>query len=303
MSNRMITRRPRFGVHISLGNTPRAALRDAHGHGVECVQIFASSPSAWKPPILHELRVTEAIAARKEFDIAPLFIHAIYLINLASDNPTLVARSKTSLIETLHAGAALDAQGVVTHIGSHGGRGFDAIAGQVASALFDVLAAGPDGVQLILENSAGTGGIIGSQLAELGELMVRTGCPENLRVALDTAHLCASGWDFAAEPRSAEQLVIEVDEAIGLDRLVLMHGNDAKTPAGSRRDRHANVGDGFVGLSGFRHLFSCPALRAVPWILETPDLGDSPAPGGRFGSLSALRQLAEESAGAPGVVG
>lgn len=260
-----------MGGHLSLNGKPRATVQWAAEHGFRSMQIFASSPGAWKPPVIYPERDADFLQARREYQIEPLVIHAIYLINLASANPVLVERSKESLIRTMQAGANLGATGVITHIGSHGGRGFEAVADQVASAIVEILARTPPEVLLILENSAGAGAIIGSTITELGAIVDRAGHPPRLGVALDTAHLCASGWDFADAP-TACRLVSEVDGLFGLDRLIVVHGNDSARPCGSHRDRHANIGKGFVGLEGFRHLLAQPALRAVPWILETPDL-------------------------------
>jgi deoxyribonuclease-4 len=240
-------------------------------NGFGCMQIFASSPGAWKPPVVDLECAHDFALARQQCGVTPLVIHAIYLINMASADPVLVKRSRSSLKSTLQAGAALGAASVVTHIGSHGGRGFAEVREQVAEGLREVLEASPAAVELLLENSAGPGGIIGARLDELGSLIEGCGRPERLKVAIDTAHLCAAGWDFTDE-RTAPRLVAELEEEIGLDRLALVHANDSAQPVGRRKDRHANIGDGYIGLDGFRHLLAQPALRRVPWILETPNL-------------------------------
>lgn len=272
------------GGHLSLGRTPRSTVEWAGENGFNSMQIFASSPAAWKPPVIDERRAADFVLARAQYGINPLVIHAIYLINLASENPALVARSKGSLRAAMKAGAALGATGVVTHIGSHGGRGFEEVAGQVGRALLDVVNAAPDGVQLILENSAGAGGLIGSGLEQLRELLDRAGRHARLSVALDTAHLCGAGWDFQ-QPGAAPRLVKEVEHTIGLDRLILIHANDSAAPCGSHKDRHANIGKGHIGLEGFRNLLAQAALRRLPWILETPNLEQ------RIDDLANLRAL------------
>jgi deoxyribonuclease-4 len=258
-------------------------------------QIFASSPGAWKAPVLGELKVAEVTRGLARNGIEPLVIHAIYLINLASEDALLVERSICSLIAALEAGAVLGARAVIMHIGSHAGRGFDAVAESVAVALKRIVEQAEGEVQLLLENSAGSGGIIGSRLEELAELVSRAGNHPRLGIALDTAHLCAAGWDFARDDEAAGRLVEEVDRLIGLDRLRVLHANDSKLPPGSRRDRHAVVGDGHIGLDGFRTLLAQPTLRAVPWILETPDLDARLEETERFLSLQRLRALALQS--------
>lgn len=274
-----------IGGHLSLGKDPRATVRWAAENGFSCMQIFVSSPGAWKAPIVDRARFDDFLRARQEYGVAPLFIHAIYLINLASQDARLVSRSKDSLIAALRAGEALGAAGVVTHIGSHGGRGFQQVRDQVALAIGEILHRAASPVDLILENSAGAGGIIGSSLHELGDLVDRAGGHPRLRVALDTAHLCAAGWHFG-EAGVAERLVMELDHAMGCSRLVLLHANDSRSACGSRKDRHANIGEGAVGLDGFRNLLAQPVLRGAPWVLETPDLER------RVDDLATLRALA-----------
>lgn len=259
------------GGHLSLGRNPCETVQWAHENGFDSMQIFASSPGAWKPPAIAPDTAEPFVAARVRFAVDPLVIHAIYLINLASVDETLVRRSASSLASTLHAGKALGALGVVTHIGSHGGRGFDAVVEQIAANIRGVLGATEGGIDLLLENSAGAGGIIGADIRELGEIIDRAGRPDRLKVAIDTAHLCGAGWDFA-DVEAAPRLVQALEDFVGLDRLAVIHANDSARPVGSRRDRHANIGEGHIGREGFRHLLAQPALRQVPWILETPDL-------------------------------
>lgn len=260
-----------IGAHISLGDKPRKTVELAAKSGLRSMQIFASSPGAWKPPIVRPQLNHEFREAREEFGISPVFIHAIYLINLASADPLLLQRSKSSLIATLHAGVGLGASGVITHIGSHAGRGFPAVAAGVSSTLVEILRQTPDDIDLILENSAGPGGIIGSTVEELGDLIKGAGSPGRLKIALDTAHLFAAGWDLR-DAAAVRTLVCEVERHVSLDRLVVLHANDSARPCGSRRDRHATIGEGHIGLEGFRNVVKEEALRSVPWILETPAL-------------------------------
>jgi deoxyribonuclease-4 len=284
----------KIGVHLSLGEHPGLSLLAAHGQGARCLQVFCSSPAAWKPPVLSDRKMAELAEARLELNMDPLVIHAIYLINLASSDPLLAGRSKTSLIAALEAGEQLGATAVITHLGSHAGAGYEQVADQVASGLSEIVETASGDVALALENSAGSGGILGADLGELADLINRAGMHRRLRVVLDTAHLCAAGWDFC-DPASARRLVDKIGETFGLDRLVAIHANDSKRPVGSRRDRHANVGEGFIGAEGFTRLLENQALRSVPWILETPDLDTRLPDGDRFASLRRLRDLAEQT--------
>ena len=280
---------PRIGCHLSLGVKPAASLADAAQHGVECVQIFASSPAAWKPPIVDGEREELTISSREAHCLDPLFIHAIYLVNLASDDHILARRSQNSLIATLEAAGRLQARGVIVHPGSHLGRGFEEVVVEVGRRILEVLRAAPFGIVLILENSAGSGDTIGSTLEELAALIDMSKGHPALKVALDTAHLCGAGWDFT-QAETSGLLVRRISESVGFDRLAALHANDSKVPPGSRRDRHASVGEGFIGLHGFEYLLQEPKLRSVPWICETPDLGSADEDE-RFGSVRRLREL------------
>lgn len=290
----------RAGCHLSLGRKPRLSIQEAHSHGARALQVFASSPAAWKPPRLAPEWVVEVRSALDEFAIEPLVIHAIYLINLASANPELVRRSIHSLMQTLDAAEQLGARIVVTHVGSHGGRGFDAVREQVAHCLLTVLGTSSGGVTLALENAAGSGATLGATCQELESLIQATGGHPRLGVALDTAHLCGAGWELSA-PGEAERLCRVVTRTIGMTRLVTIHANDSRLPCGSRRDRHATIGEGTIGIEGFRALLAQPPLRSVPWILETPDLDPALPAGERMGSLDRLLHLAREpvETGAP----
>lgn len=281
-----------LGGHLSLGRNPAGTVCQAAADGFGSMQIFASNPGAWKPPILDRPYAAAFGDARNAHNVAPLYIHAIYLINLGSDNPELVRRSIGSLERTLAAGSVLGAAGVITHIGSHGKRGFETVAGQVGESLQEVLSEIPPDVELLLENSAGAGAIIGSTLDEIGRLISLAGRHPQLNVALDTAHLTGSGWDFT-DPTVPPRLVAEADAAFGLDRLRVIHANDSAVPVGSHRDRHANIGEGYIGEAGFRNLLAQSELTAVPWIMETPDLGDR-VEGEPTGSLRRLRELEAE---------
>lgn len=275
------------GAHISLGTNPRAAVEKAAADGLRSMQIFASSPGAWKPPVKDPTLLLDFARARAEHGIGPLFIHSIYLINLASADPELVHKSKSSLVATLKAGAEMGATGVVTHIGSHAGRGFEAVKELVAAGLREILMRVPEPIDLILENSAGAGGIIGSRLEELGELIRLAHRSPRLKIGLDTAHLIGSGWDFGRE-ETAEELIETVQREVGVERLAVIHANDSAQPVGSRKDRHANIGEGYVGAAGFARLLAQPPLRRVPWILETPN------PERRVDDVIALRRAAGE---------
>jgi deoxyribonuclease IV len=281
------------GAHVSLGPKPEKAVESAAAMGFRSMQIFVSSPGAWRLPSFDEDRIARCNESRREWGIDPLFIHSVYLINLASADPALVKRSRDSLIFALQAGATLGASGIITHVGSHQGRGYEAMADQIALLIREVLDQTPSHVDLILENSAGMQNMVGSDLAELGDIVSRAGSPPRLKVVIDTAHLCGTGWDFEVDGE-AERLVFKLDRVVGLDRLAAVHANDSRVPCGSRKDRHANIGEGHIGLVGFGRLLSQPALGCVPWILETPNLEARVQDMRRLLDLAAANCLAVE---------
>jgi deoxyribonuclease-4 len=182
----------------------------------------------------------------------------------------------------------MGATGVVVHIGSHRGRGFAEVRTQVIRGLTCVLEGAPPTIALLLENNAGTGGCIGADFDELGAIIADLGHPSNVGVCLDTAHIFAMGYDIRTQD-GLERVLAALEESVGLERLALIHANDSKTPLGARRDRHANIGEGEIGLVGFETLFSRPELRGLPFVLETPQLDR------RVHDLAALRAAYERA--------
>lgn len=207
-----------------------------------------------------------------DYDLKPIYIHALYLINLASDNPEMLAKSIAALTTDLINSAAIGSAGVVLHIGSHQGRGWDHDRAQVISSIQEVLDSTPPESILLLENSAGQQGKIGS-LPQLHDLLSTIHDPR-LKVCLDTAHAFEAGYNLTTE-EGLEMWITEIEKTIGLDKVELLHLNDSKTPLGSGRDNHQNIGDGFIGDEGLRNLINHPKLSFLPLILEVPGLDGS----------------------------
>ncbi len=258
----------RVGAHVSISGSLDLAIDRAAEIGADCIQIFGSAPQSWQSFIFPLDQVEEFNRKREAAGITPVFLHSVYLINLASPNHFILGNSIASLIQYLKFGKLLGAEGVVFHVGSHRGRGFENAAGQVVEALSQILAQ-TDGLgKLIIENSAGAGGIIGGSFKEIGFLVKAVNSPR-VAVCLDTAHALESGCDIRTKP-GLEKTLDEFDREIGLEKLILIHANDSKTPLGSNRDRHENIGEGEIGLEGFRRIVRHPALRDFPFIIETP---------------------------------
>lgn len=258
----------KVGAHVSAAGALDKCVERAQEIGAETIQLFASPPQSWR----HPAHSDEACAALRQraavAGIGPLFVHGVYLINLAAADPVHLARSIDSLKRTLDFCAHAGARGVIFHLGSHKGAGFDAVLPQIVDALRQVLASCPNGPELILENSAGAGDSIGSHLAELGAI-VRAVAHTRVTVCLDTCHAFAAGYDVTTAG-GVEAMMAEFDREIGLNRLVAVHANDSKAGLGSGRDRHENIGRGYIGEQGFRAILAHPAFDGLPFILEVP---------------------------------
>jgi deoxyribonuclease-4 len=206
-------------------------------------------------------------------DLQPIYIHALYLTNLASDNPELLEKSKTAIIMDMKNSALIGSAGVVLHIGSHQGRGWAHDRTQVIKAIEEILNETPLDSMLLLENSAGQQGKIGS-LSELKDILDAIPS-DRVKVCLDTAHAFEAGYNFTTAD-GLEMWVKEIESTIGLDKIELLHLNDSKTPLGSGRDNHQNIGDGYIGDTGLSMLINHPKLAHLPLILEVPGDGTGP---------------------------
>ena len=259
---------PRVGAHVSTAGHIDIAAEHAADLAAEAVQIFGAAPQQWR----RKQHPPEEVAAFRErmaaAGVGPNFIHGIYLTNLASADPEHLAKGVASLRADMQLAGELGVAGVIFHVGSHKGRGFEVVLPQVARAMRDVLAEAPSDVWLCIENNAGGGDSIGSSFAEIGAIRDAVG-DDRVQVCLDTCHAHSAGYDLTDAAALAAALA-EFDRLIGLDHLVVVHANDSKTPTGSARDRHENIGWGTIGLPGFRNLLAQEALRRATWLLEVP---------------------------------
>ena len=258
----------RIGAHVSSSESADLAIDRALNIGAEAVQMFVSPPQGWAFKPIDEKVAADFKAKAREHDIGPNVFHGIYLVSLGSDDAALVSRGKGSLIKYMNAAQELGAMGVIFHLGSHKGRGFEAVLEQVAQGIRDVLDQSPEDVLLILENSAGMGNHVGSKFSELGAMMREVDDPR-VQVCLDTQHSFAAGYDLTT-PEGVASAMDEFDREIGLQHLVAVHCNDSKPPFGGAVDRHENIGEGQMGLAAFDAILSHPAFRDVPFYLEVP---------------------------------
>jgi deoxyribonuclease-4 len=278
-----------IGAHVSSSNSIEKSIERAHELGAETLQIFASAPQSWRTAE-HADSACDAFRRRaSECSMDRVFLHAIYLINLAAKEPAHLTRSIGSLKLALQTAGRIGARGAVVHTGSHMGRGFESVFPQIIGALHDVLNDTPESTWVILENSAGMGGSIGSQFAELGTI-IRAAGSDRVKVCLDTCHALAAGYEIRT-PHGLDATFAEFDREIGMDRLVVIHANDSKVDLGGGKDRHENIGEGYIGLEGFASMIAHPVFTELPLILEVPGF-DGGGPDQR--NIQILRELREK---------
>jgi len=273
-----------LGGHCSGGI--KKALDNAADFGMDSVQLFVQSPRTWRFPN-HDPADLEAFRTRREeLGMGAVTVHALYLLNLASPKADFYEKSVATLSKTVEAACAIGAEAVVFHVGSHQGVGFEAGLERVVPALAQALERCSETTWLCMENTAGTGDTIGRSLEELAALYEALDRHPRLGVCLDSCHLFASGYDVT-DRAELDRVVKELERLIGLDRLRCLHVNDSKTPLGSNRDRHDNIGDGLMG-EGLGVFLAHPKLQKLPALLEVPG---SDGHGPDLEQMTKLREL------------
>ena len=256
-----------IGAHVSPAGGPAKAVERGVAKGCRAIQIFNQNPRAWRPTEYSEEQVSAFREAMAESDVDALLIHAVYLLNPASEDPDFRAKTLTSLIASLRAGAALGAHAVVLHPGSAKTGDPQAALERAAAVIAEALAES-ETCPLHLENTAGAGGTLGRSFEELARLIELGGGDKRLGICLDSCHLFASGFDVRTEEGLAKVLD-DCLKLVGKKRLGSLHLNDSQTPLGSNRDRHANIGKGELGEDGCAVFLSEPRFEGLPCVLET----------------------------------
>ena len=284
--------RPLLGAHVSVAGGLERAFERAGDLGCEAIQVFVSNPNQWRGREIGEEEAERFRAARAASRVGPVAAHASYLINLAATDRMVLVRSKKALAAELARCARLGVDSLVLHPGSHRGTSEEHGIDRVAAALGKVLAGAPEGPRLLLENTAGQGSSLGWRLEQLAAIRARldgAGSEGASRVGfcLDTCHAFAAGYPVHEEDGYREFLA-EADELLGLDRVRLIHLNDSARPFGSRRDRHAHIGDGEIGTRLFARLVHERRLAGVGMVIETET---GPGREGHRRDLETLRSL------------
>ena len=276
----------RLGAHVRVGGGYDAAVEYAQKLGFDALQFFAGNPKTYRVGAIDVSALERFARSRAAAGIVPAVIHTSYLINLASEDPKTVVNSLRLLKNDLKIAAAGDIAYVNTHLGSYGTRDRRDGFASVVAALEDALDGIAPGVSLVMENSAGAGQLCGGTMEELGAFVRAIGHP-NLRVCLDTAHTWAAG--YALDTQDAVERFFElVERELGLDRVVMFHFNDTQIELGGHRDRHWHIGEGHIGIEGFRAITAHPGVQGKVAILETPGEEEDDAR-----NLAAMRRILE----------
>jgi deoxyribonuclease-4 len=256
-----------IGAHVSSSGGIHTAIDRAETIGAESVQVFTQSPRTWRPTNHDPASLDRFRERRAEAGIDGVLCHALYLCNLAAPDDAIYAKSVTAMRNTMEVACAIGADGVVFHVGSHLGAGFDKGLERVVPAMEHVLELCNDTTWLLMENSAGAGGTIGRSLDELAAIFERLDRHPRLGICLDSCHLYVSGVDVT-DRAVLDACLDDLDASIGLDRLRALHVNDSAAPLGSNRDRHANMLEGLLG-EKLGVFLAHPKLQGLPAVLET----------------------------------
>jgi deoxyribonuclease-4 len=262
------------------------------GRALDCgaVQIFLRNQRQWRARPLTDAEVRAFHAARRQTGIRHVFAHASYLINLGAPEETAWRRAVDAFTDEVERAERLGLSCVVIHPGSHLGAGFESGLTRVVAALDEVTRRTPGyTVRIALENTAGAGNVIGRTFAELGTLLTRAARSERLGICIDTCHLFAAGYDIRSDA-GYRRAIAECGQAVGVERVVAFHLNDAKAPLGSGLDRHEHIGRGHLGRRPFARLLRDRRFRAVPKVLETPKAPEPLADRENLALLRALRR-------------
>jgi deoxyribonuclease-4 len=259
----------RFGFHISISGGFSKVVEKAEIRGCETLQFFSRNPRGWRYDALNPDEVKTFHASVRSSRLFPIFLHLPYLPNIASRRSKFYPRSIDSIVIDLQRAEQLGAPYLIIHIGhrmeSSEGEAVEAVAWAVNQA-FD---RARNSTFLLLENTAGQGTEIGYEFGQIKKIIERVEAQEKIGICLDIAHAFEAGYDFSNQD-GIEKSIESFDQTIGLNRLHLLHLNDSKTPLGSRKDRHWHIGEGYIGLDGFRYLINHPSLNHLPGIMETP---------------------------------
>ncbi len=265
---------PKFGSHMSISGGCYRCMEWGQQAGCEVVQLFSKNERQWAGKAFTDDDIAKFTEARGRTNVDPVMIHDSYLINLSSPNDELWEKSIAAFREELQRARHLGVPYLNTHPGSHVGSGEQVGLDRMVTAINRLGAEGAyEGVTVLLETTAGQGTNLGATFEHLSYLIEHADNPEAFGVCIDTCHIFAAGYDIRT-PEAYAATMAEFDRLVGLERVKALHLNDAKQPFGDRKDRHAAIGEGHIGLAGFWNVVNDPRLAGLPMVLETPKSAD-----------------------------
>ncbi len=256
----------KIGGHVSTAGGPLNAITNTQAIDGNCMQIFAGSPRSWIRAVIDDDIASEFRNKVKKLNLSPVYIHALYLINLTSSNNLTLEKSLSALKSELQNSVLIGSAGVILHIGSYTDRSFDIVANDLINRINSIIEEVPDSI-LILENSAGQKGKIGT-LEELGFIVNKLD-NHRIKICLDSAHLFADKYNLASDD-GIKMLDEDLEKFNLIKYLDCLHVNDSRSGFGSHRDIHENLGKGEIGISGLKSFVNMPLLKQLPIILEVP---------------------------------
>lgn len=283
-----------YGGHVSAAGGVELAIDRSAAIGGNCMQIFSGSPRVWARPELSKINAKKITAKKVEKGVGSIITHSLYLVNLASDNPELIQKSMNALAFDLRFDAHIKGDGVVVHVGSHKGNGWDSVRDLVLRNIAKLVEDAPAGSHFLIENAAGQNGKIGGSLEEVKWLIQELNS-EKVGWCFDTCHAHAAGYGLGqTQPEGAvlPRTAVEEIERLGLwSSLKCIHVNDSRDPFGSGRDRHDNLGDGNIPTSDFEYFLNLDQVKQIPLILEVPGIeGEGPD----AENMQRLKKIAHE---------
>jgi deoxyribonuclease-4 len=259
----------RFGFHISIAGGFSKIVERANVRGCETIQFFSRNPRGWKYSPLNIKEVGVFRASIQSSTLFPIFLHMPYLPNIASLRSKFYKRSIHSIATDLQRAERLGAHYLILHIGHRMESSEDEALEAVSQGINQAFGKVKNSIMLLMENTAGQGTEIGFTFDQIKKILEGVDDPQRMGVCIDTAHTFEAGYDISNKD-GLERTLENFDKVVGLKKLQLLHLNDSKTPLGSRKDRHWHIGQGMIGLEGFRNLVNHPLLRHLPGIMETP---------------------------------
>jgi len=265
----------RFGFHVSIAGGIENVIQRARHLDCETVQIFTGSNKQWKRTPLDPDRAANFRKLRIKASLDPLIVHLFYLPNLATPDEELLERSQKAFSEELERSSMLGAEFLVFHPGAFKDSSLDQGIRRVADSLNQAISsAKANNVRILIENTSGGGTRIGAGFSQLARIIDGVEKKDPVGICLDTAHAFQAGYPLHTA-KGLEDTLEEIDQLIGLDKLLLLHLNDSKTPLGSHNDRHWHIGEGEIGIEAFRRIINHPKLKHLPAIMETPSMPDA----------------------------